>query len=118
MSAKIQKLDFASLPTKTMGDISTKVATLDKLTAVQVTVNPGGSWSKDLKAAAGTDSCQRPHVGYIISGTLAVKMDSGQEEHSSEGTVFVVPPGHDAWCVGDEPAVFVEFSSGSDAFAK
>jgi hypothetical protein len=45
-------------------------------------------------------------------------MDHGQEEHFSEGAVFMVPPGHDAWCAGDEAAVFVEFSRGSDGFGK
>ena len=114
----IQKVDFSSLSTKNMGDISTQTATLEQLTAVRVIINPGGSWSKDLKALQGTDSCQKAHVGYMLSGRLAVRMDDGQEEHSGENTVFVVRPGHDAWCVGDEPCVFVEFSCGSEAFLK
>lgn len=54
------------------------------------------------------------HVGYMLSGILAVKMDDGREEQFNEGTVFVVPPGHDAWCGGEQAAVFVEWSGGSD----
>ena len=52
----------------------------------------------------------------MLSGTLAVKMDGedGQEEHFSKGAVFMVPSGRDAWYVGDEAVVFVEFSRGSD----
>jgi uncharacterized protein YaiE (UPF0345 family) len=115
---QVQKADFSSLPTQNIGKVSKQTATLDKLTALRITVHPGGGWSKDLKAAHGTDSCQHAHVGYMLSGTMAVKMDDGEEMHASAGSVFTVRPGHDAWCVGDEPAVFVEFSSGNDAFAK
>jgi len=28
----------------------------------------------------------------------------------------MLPPGHDAWTVGDEPCVFVEFSRGNDYY--
>lgn len=54
----------------------------------------------------------------MLSGTLAVKMDDGQEEHFSKGTVFVVPPGHDAWCAGEEAVVFVEWTAGSETVGK
>jgi hypothetical protein len=31
---------------------------------------------------------------------------------------MLLPPGHDAWTVGDEPCVFVEFSRGNDYYGR
>ncbi|KAK3710193.1 hypothetical protein LTR37_010414 [Vermiconidia calcicola] len=105
-----------SLATKTMGNISMQMAELQGVTAFRVTVNPGGSWSQDLKQSAGTSSCQKGHVGFMLSGRLAVQMDDGNKEVFGQNDVFMVPPGHDAWCEGDRAAVFMEFSKGADYY--
>ena len=60
--------------------------------------------------------CQLPHVALVLSGKLHVVMDDGSSEDFNKNNVMLVPPGHDAWTVGDEPCVFVEFSRGSDYF--
>jgi hypothetical protein len=52
----------------------------------------------------------------MLKGCLAVKMDDGNEEHFNQNDVMMLPPGHDAWCVGEEPAMFVEFSRGGDYY--
>jgi hypothetical protein len=82
-----------------------------------VTFDVGARWSTDLKSYAGTDSCQLPHVAVVQAGTLHVVMDDGSEEDFSAGEVMLLPPGHDAWTVGDEPCTFIEFSRGNDYFA-
>lgn len=111
MSPQIQTANLASLPiARELGKITLQIADFGTKRAMQVTVHPGGSWSNDLKPHDGTDSCQKAHFGVVRSGTLAVRMDDGQEVHMKEGDVFSVPPGHDAWCVGDEAVVFLEFS--------
>ena len=69
-----------------------------------------------MKQYAGTDACQLPHVAYLLQGTLTVQMDDRSEEYFSKGDVMMLPPGHDAWSVGDEAAVFVEFSRGGDCY--
>src|SRR6185436_16225662 len=51
------------------------------------------------------------HVGYVISGVLHVQMDDGTELEIHVGDAFEIPPGHDAWVVGDEVFDTVEFTS-------
>jgi hypothetical protein len=79
--------------------------------------NPGWKWSNDVKPLAGTDSCEAPHTGYVISGRLHVRMDNGIEREAGPGDAFVISPGHDAWVVGDEPCVLLDWS-GSANYAK
>ena len=73
-------------------------------------LEPGWRWSKNVKALGGTDSCQVLHTGYNVSGRLDVKMDDGTETEFDPGDAYVIPPGHDAWVVGDEPVVSVDMS--------
>ena len=114
--SKMQKANIDSIPEDAHGKISKQTAELQGVSVTRVTFHPGAVWSKDLKEYAGTSSCQLPHVALVLSGTLAVKMDDGSEEHFSKNDVMMLPPGHDAWSVGDEPAVFVEFSRGGDYY--
>lgn len=106
-----RSVSLDSLPVgREMGKIRIQATDFDGRRAMLVTVQPGGSWSNDLKAAAGTESCQNTHLGYILSGKMGVRMDDGHEEYMSPKDLFFVPKGHDAWCVGEEPAVFLEFA--------
>ena len=68
---------------------------------------PGWRWSEQVKPIAGTDSCQFHHIGVAISGAAMVRMDDGTELLIQAGDVFDIPPGHDQWVVGDEPAVSI-----------
>jgi quercetin dioxygenase-like cupin family protein len=74
------------------------------------TFEPGWKWSEHVKPIAKTNSCQALHTNYHLSGKLHVKMDDGTEEEFGPGDIGVIPPGHDAWTVGNEPAVFVDVS--------
>jgi hypothetical protein len=65
---------------------------------------------------AGTNSCQVPHVGYVVSGRLVVRMDDGSEQEIGPGDAVAIPPGHDAWTVGDVPCVMLDFA-GADEYA-
>ena len=112
----MQKANLDSIPTDAHGNISKQTAELHGVSVTRVTFNPGAVWSKDLKEYAGTTSCELPHVALVLSGTLAVRMDDGSEEHFSKNDVMMLPPGHDAWAVGDEAAVFVEFNRGGDYY--
>ena len=86
-------------------------------TVMRTTFEPGWRWSECVKPVAGTDSCQVDHFIYCVSGTLHVQMESGEELDFGAGDVVRVPPGHDAWVVGDEPYVAVDFKGGPE-FAK
>src|SRR5262245_28844535 len=81
------------------------------------TFQPGWRWSEHIKPVVGTDSCQTNHVGYLISGTLHVENEDGTSGEAKGGSVYHIAPGHDAWVVGDEPAVAIEFQ-GAANYAK
>ena len=75
----------------------------------RATFEPGWRWSEHVKPIAGTDSCQAAHMGYVISGHQAIKMDDGTELEFGPGDVVAIPPGHDGWVIGDEPCVVIDF---------
>ena len=75
---------------------------------------PGWRWSNDVKPIAGTDSCTAPHFQYHVSGRLAILMDDGSEFVAGPGDVTSLPSGHDAWVVGDEPVVTVDWFGASN----
>ena len=75
----------------------------------RLVLQPGSRWSNDVKPIAGTDSCQVEHVGYVLSGRMKVVMDDGSESEVGPGDAVYIAPGHDAWTVGDEACVFVDF---------
>ncbi len=88
-----------------------EVVSLDDRVIGRMTYEPGWRWSTDVKPIAGTAACQFHHVGVTISGVLRVQMPDGLELEVGPGEVFEIPPGHDAWVVGDEPWVSVDFEA-------
>lgn len=75
----------------------------------RATFQPGWKWSTSIQPIAKTKSCEAPHFQYHIAGTLQVKMDDGTELTCRAGDVSLLPSGHDAWVVGNEPAIVVDF---------
>jgi hypothetical protein len=107
--------DEVRSPDKTKVD----VVDLAGVKAARLQVEPGWKWSECIKPVAGTDSCQVHHVGVIVSGVMHVRHNDGSEADVTPGMAYVIEPGHDAWVVGDEPAVAFEFDSSAAAtFAK
>jgi uncharacterized RmlC-like cupin family protein len=99
------------------GRITKENVVLQGVEVHRVTFNVGARWSADLKPHAGTASCELPHVAYVQSGRLHVVMDDGSEDEFGPHDIMMLPPGHDAWAVGDQPCVFIEFSRGFDYYA-
>ena len=87
-----------------------ELLTLGGVTFGRATFQPGWKWSTSLKPLVQTASCQAPHLQYHVSGRLHVVMDDGTENEFGPGDVSLIPPGHDAWVVGDEPAVVIDIS--------
>jgi hypothetical protein len=80
---------------------------------------PGWKWSECVKPIAGTDSCQVHHVGYVVSGNIHILMNDGTELDAEPGIAYEIQPGHDAWVVGDDDFIGLEFQSQAAAeFAK
>jgi hypothetical protein len=75
----------------------------------RLVLEPGWKWSNDVKPIAGTEWCEAPHFQYHVAGRLRVKMADGSEFEAGPGEVTSLPAGHDAWVVGDEPVVLVDF---------
>lgn len=75
---------------------------------------PGWRWSQDVKPIAGTASCQAAHTGYVLSGRMHVVMDDGQEAEAGPGEAVAIEPGHDAWTVGNETCVMLDFTGLTD----
>jgi len=75
----------------------------------RLTLEPGWRWSQDVKPIAGTESCEAPHFQYHAQGKIAIKMDDGTEFIAGPGEITYLPAGHDAWVVGDEPVVLIDF---------
>jgi quercetin dioxygenase-like cupin family protein len=80
----------------------------------KLTLEPGWRWSEHVKPLAGTHLCEAPHFQYHLSGTLRVQMADGTEFDAVAGDVTALPSGHDAWVVGDEPAVVVDWWGASN----
>jgi len=80
----------------------------------RLVLEPGWRWSNDVKPIAGTESCEAPHFQYHVSGRLAIRMDDGTEMVAGPGDITSLPSGHDAWVVGDEPVVVVDWYGASN----
>ena len=83
---------------------------LGNITVGRATFPPSWRWSEQVKPQAGTDLCMVRHIGYVISGHCVIRMADGTERELAAGDAFDVPPGHDAWVVGDEPYVSLDIS--------
>jgi hypothetical protein len=78
---------------------------------------PGWKWSTSVKPIVNTKSCEAPHFQYHVSGTLKVVMDDGTEKELKAGDISLLPSGHDAWVVGNEPVVLIDWN-GASKYAK
>jgi uncharacterized cupin superfamily protein len=83
---------------------------LGEVTVGRASFQPGWHWSRDMSSHAGTELCQVTHTGYVVSGRSIVRMADGTEVELGPGDAFMIPAGHDAWVVGDEPYVTVDFT--------
>jgi hypothetical protein len=83
----------------------------------RLTLEPGWRWSTDVKPIAETDWCEAPHFQYQVTGRLHVVMEDGTEFELGPGDVSFLPSGHDAWVVGDETVVLIDWF-GATQYAK
>ncbi len=79
-------------------------------TVARFTVEPGWRWSMHVKPIAKTEWCEVPHSQYLLSGRMHVVMADGREFDVGAGQVLMLPAGHDAWVVGTEPVVAIDWS--------
>ena len=112
MATMVKKSLDAPEETRPMDKGRVEVVDLGGAKAMRVTFEPGWRWSECVKPIAGTDSCQVAHLLHVVSGRMVVRMDDGAEAEFGPGDVGSIPPGHDAWVVGEERVVCVDFQGG------
>jgi quercetin dioxygenase-like cupin family protein len=79
----------------------------------RITLQPGWKWSEHMKPAADTHLCMSAHQQYHVSGRLDIVMQDGRSIQARPGDVTSLPAGHDAWVVGDEPVVLIDWHGAS-----
>ncbi|MGE5197638.1 MAG: cupin domain-containing protein [Deltaproteobacteria bacterium] len=94
-----------------------EIVKIGKITIGRAIFKPGWKWSESIQPLVKTKSCEAPHFQYHVSGVIKVVMDDGTEKELRAGDVSLLPSGHDAWVVGDEPVVVVDFQ-GMTNYAK
>ncbi|MGO9116966.1 MAG: cupin domain-containing protein [Desulfomonilaceae bacterium] len=97
--------------TRTFDKGKLELVTVGEVTFRRATHQPGWKWSTSVKPLVKTENCEAPHVQYHVSGRLHVVMDDGSEEDFGPGDVSHLPPGHDAWVVGNDPVVVIDIYS-------
>ena len=80
----------------------------------RLTLQPGWRWSEHVKPIAGTELCEAAHFQYHAAGTLHIVMADGREFEAKPGDITSLPSGHDAWVVGDEPVVVIDWQGASN----
>ena len=110
-----EQRDFASPDeTRTFGHGQMELVKVQGADIGRLVLHPGWRWSNDVKPLAGTELCEAPHFQYHVAGTLHVVMADGSEFDAVPGQVTALPSGHDAWVVGDEDVVVIDWWGASN----
>jgi quercetin dioxygenase-like cupin family protein len=94
--------------TRPFGKGKMEVVKVGGATIVRLNYEPGWKWSEHIKPMAKTDRCEVEHIGYMVQGRLKIVGRDGSEGEIKAGDGFVIPPGHDAWTVGNETAILLD----------
>ena len=95
-----------------------EMVTLEGTMFGRTRMEPGWRWSNDVKPIAGTERCMILHKGYCVSGSLMIQAADGTETQVGPGDAYVIEPGHDAWVIGSDPCVGIDFSEQMAEYAK
>ena len=86
-----------------------EIVRIGSMTIGRASYEPGWKWSEHVGPTTGATSCEVEHVGLVISGSAACRMNDGRYYEMKPGDLFYIGPGHDSWVVGDEPYVSLHF---------
>lgn len=112
--ATLQKKSFtAPDAARTLPNARIEIVGFGDMSVARATLAPGWSWAEHLKPVAGTESAEETHFSYISAGCFHVVMNDGTEADLGPGDIAIVPPGHHAWVVGDEPVMLLDFQGAS-----
>ena len=91
------------------GDGDAQGVTVGNSTVWRSTLKPGWSWERNAKPYAGVDFCPMHHREYVVSGRIRYRMSDGTVADAGAGDHLVIPPGHAAEVIGDEPCVLIDW---------
>jgi hypothetical protein len=117
MPKMVKKSFDAPEETRAIDKGKVEVVDLGGMKVMRTTFAPGWRWSECVKPIVGTETCQVTHLIHVVSGRMGVRMQDGSEVQFGPDDVGMIPPGHDAWVVGNEPFVAIDFQGGA-VFAK
>jgi len=103
--------------TRSFGHGKVELIRLDRGVVGRLTLEPGWRWSEHVRPIAKTKWCEAPHFHYQLSGRLHVRTAEGEEFETRTGDVTALGSGHDAWVVGEEAVVLIDWS-GAAEYAK
>ncbi|TWV45613.1 nuclear transport factor 2 family protein [Streptomyces misionensis] len=107
---RVEHLDFSKPDeVRTFGHGRAEIFNVGGGVIGRLVLEPGWRWSEDVKPLAGTEWCEAPHFQYHVSGTIRVHMADGTEFDAKAGDLTLLPSGHDAWVIGDETVVVVDW---------
>jgi len=92
-----------------VGGVREDIVELANATVGRIVHPVGWKWSEQMRPVVGTDRCQSRHMGLMLSGRLAIETAEGRIYEVAAGQVYNIASGHDAWVVGSEPAVTLEW---------
>ena len=104
--------------TRQLNGVQVDVARAGHGRVKRVIYQPGFRWSTHMKDTVKTDLCMHAHVGFIARGQIHVEFADGSKFEFKAPQVVAIPPGHDGWVVGDEPAVLIEFDFEGDTASR
>jgi class 3 adenylate cyclase len=93
-----------------MPGVTEALVRLGELVVARVVQEPGWRWSADMRSIVGGEWCEAHHIGINVSGRQGLLLRDGTVVELGPGDVYDIPPGHDGYTIGDEPAVMIEWS--------
>ena len=116
--ARLQRKDLSKPDeVRSFGLGRVEIFDMDDIVVGRTVFEPGWRWSEQVKQIAGTALCEYHHLGFTVAGRFHVMMKDGTEMEFGPNQAFEIPSGHDAWVVGDEPWVTLDFA-GMRSFAR
>jgi hypothetical protein len=114
--SQLEKKNFIS-PDRVMTPpkANMEIVTFGKRSVIKMTFHPGWKWSVDINPTAGPEKCKMHHFGYQLSGVLHLRTVDGVEIETRAGDIVDIPPGHDAWVVGEKSVEFIDFGGALQA---
>jgi len=101
--------------TRKIGGVTVDEATAGSGRVKRIVYPAGWRWSNDMRPVSGTERCMHTHVGFLAQGKIAIQYADGCRVDFAAPAVVAIPPDHDGWVVGDEPAILIQFDWARDS---